>query len=214
MKKNKYVGVLVCAAALSVFSNAELQVKASVDSQTKTVAKSSKVTESATVGVTNKAIEAQLAAKGVNLKHLTSSEKQDVYVDVIVQLSAAPAAANGSVSTNSSSAEIERATKHVIAQQASVKANIKAITNQAIGQSYGYVVNGFATKAKVKDIQKLRAIPGVKSVTLAKVYYANDSSADDMANVSTVWNNYKYKGEGTVVSIIDTGIDPNHKIYV
>ena len=211
MKKNKYMGVLVCAAALSVFSNTEQQVKASVDSQTKTVAKSSKAAESATAGVTNKAIEAQLAAKGVNLKHLTSNEKQNVYVDVIVQLSAAPAATNGSVSTNSSSAEIEQATKEVIAQQGSVKAKVKAITNQAIGKSYGYVVNGFATKAKVKDIQKLRAIPGVKSVTLAKVYYANDSSADDMANVSAVWNNYKYKGEGTVVSIIDTGIDPNHK---
>ena len=211
MKKNKYMGVLVCAAALSVFSNTEQQVKASVDSQTKTVAKSSKAAESATVGITNQAIEAQLAAKGVNLKHLTSDEKQTVYVDVIVQLSAAPAATNGSVSTNSSSAEIEQATKQVIAQQGSVKAKVKAITNQAIGKSYGYVVNGFATKAKVKDIQKLRAIPGVKSVTLAKVYYANDSSADDMANVSAVWNNYKYKGEGTVVSIIDTGIDPNHK---
>ena len=211
MKKNKYMGVLVCAAALSVFSNTEQQVKASVDSQTKTVAKSSKAAESATAGVTNKAIEAQLAAKGVNLKHLTSNEKQNVYVDVIVQLSAAPAATNGSVSTNSSSAEIEQATKEVIAQQGSVKAKVKAITNQAIGKSYGYVVNGFATKAKVKDIQKLRAIPGVKSVTLAKVYYANDSSADNMANVSAVWNNYKYKGEGTVVSIIDTGIDPNHK---
>ena len=214
MKRNKYVGVLVCAAALSVvsvFSNAEQHVKATVDSQTKTVANSSKAAESATVGITNKAIEAQLAAKGVNLKHLTSDEKQTVYVDVIVQLSASPAATNGSVSTNSSSAEIEQATKQVIAQQGSVKAKVKAITNQAIGKSYGYVVNGFATKAKVKDIQKLRAIPGVKSVTLAKVYYANDSSADDMANVSAVWNNYKYKGEGTVVSIIDTGIDPNHK---
>ncbi len=211
MKKNKYMGVLVCAAALSVFSNTEQQVKASVDSQTKTVAKSSKAAESATAGVTNKAIEAQLAAKGVNLKHLTSNEKQNVYVDVIVQLSAAPAATNGSVSTNSSSAEIERATKKVIAKQAAVKAKVRAITHQAIGKSYGYVVNGFATKAKVKDIQKLRAIPGVKSVTLAKVYYANDSSADNMANVSAVWNNYKYKGEGTVVSIIDTGIDPNHK---
>ena len=214
MKRNKYVGVLVCAAALSVvsvFSNAEQHVKATVDSQTKTVANSSKAAESATVGITNKAIEAQLAAKGVNLKHLTSDEKQTVYVDVIVQLSAAPAATNGSVSTNSSSAEIEQATKQVIAQQGLVKAKVKAITNQAIGKSYGYVVNGFATKAKVKDIQKLRAIPGVKSVTLAKVYYANDSSADDMANVSAVWNNYKYKGEGTVVSIIDTGIDPNHK---
>ncbi|WP_338201415.1 S8 family serine peptidase [Lactobacillus rizhaonensis] len=211
MKKSKYMGVLVCAAALSVFSNTEQQVRASVDSQTKTVAKSSKAAESATAGVTNKAIEAQLAAKGVNLKHLTSNEKQNVYVDVIVQLSAAPVATNGSVSTNSSSAEIERATKKVIAKQAAVKTKVKAITHQAIGKSYGYVVNGFATKAKVKDIQKLRAIPGVKSVTLAKVYYANDSSADNMANVSAVWNNYKYKGEGTVVSIIDTGIDPNHK---
>ena len=214
MKRNKYAGVLVCAATLSVvsvFATAEQQVKASVESQTKTVAKSTQAAESATTGLTNKAIEAQLAAKGVNLKHLTPKQKQDVYVDVIVQLSAAPAAINGSVSANSSSAEIEQASKEVIANQASIKEKVKAITNQAIGKSYGYVVNGFATKAKVKDIQKLRNIPGVKSVTLAKVYYANDSSADDMANVSTVWNNYKYKGEGTVVSIIDTGIDPNHK---
>ena len=205
---------MVCAATLSVvsvFATAEQQVKASVESQTKTVAKSTQAAESATTGLTNKAIEAQLAAKGVNLKHLTPKQKQDVYVDVIVQLSAAPAATNGSVSANSSSAEIEQASKEVIANQASIKEKVKAITNQAIGKSYGYVVNGFATKAKVKDIQKLRNIPGVKSVTLAKVYYANDSSADDMANVSTVWNNYKYKGEGTVVSIIDTGIDPNHK---
>ena len=214
MKRNKYAGVLVCAATLSVvsvFATAEQQVKASVESQTKTVAKSTQAAESATTGLTNKAIEAQLAAKGVNLKHLTPKQKQDVYVDVIVQLSAAPAATNGSVSANSSSAEIEQASKEVIANQASIKEKVKAITNQAIGKSYGYVVNGFATKAKVKDIQKLRNIPGVKSVTLAKVYYANDSSADDMAKVSTVWNNYKYKGEGTVVSIIDTGIDPNHK---
>lgn len=214
MRRNKYAGLLVCAATLSVvsvFSTAEQQVKASVDSQTKTVEKSTKAAESTTANLTNKAVEAQLAAKGVNLKHLTANQKQDVYVDVIVQLSVAPAATNGSVSANSSSAEIEQASKKVIANQASIKEKVKAITNQAIGKSYGYVVNGFATKAKVKDIQKLRNIPGVKSVTLAKVYYANDSSADDMANVSTVWNNYKYKGEGTVVSIIDTGIDPNHK---
>ncbi|WP_405315084.1 S8 family serine peptidase [Lactobacillus helveticus] len=214
MRRNKYAGLLVCAATLSVvsvFSTAEQQVKASVDSQTKTVEKSTKAAESTTANLTNKAVEAQLAAKGVNLKHLTANQKQDVYVDVIVQLSATPAATNGSVSANSSSAEIEQASKKVIANQASIKEKVKAITNQAIGKSYGYVVNGFATKAKVKDIQKLRNIPGVKSVTLAKVYYANDSSADNMANVSTVWNNYKYKGEGTVVSIIDTGIDPNHK---
>ena len=70
MKRNKYAGVLVCAATLSVvsvFATAEQQVKASVESQTKTVAKSTQAAESATTGLTNKAIEAQLAAKGVNL---------------------------------------------------------------------------------------------------------------------------------------------------
>nr|WP_281362275.1 S8 family serine peptidase [Lacticaseibacillus absianus] len=32
-----------------------------------------------------------------------------------------------------------------------------------------------------------------------------------MANVQTVWANYKYKGEGTVVSVIDSGVDASHK---
>lgn len=214
MERSKYVGTLLCAAALScipAFTTAENNVKASVESQTKSSKKAAATVKTTTTGVTQKAIEAQLAAKGVAFKHLTPKQKQDVYVDVIIQLKSAPAATNGSIKANASSAEIEQASKQVIASQSTVKDQVKAITKQAIGKSYGYVVNGFATKAKVKDIQKLRKLPGVKSVTLAKVYYANDSSADNMANVSTVWNNYKYKGQGTVVSIIDTGIDPNHK---
>ena len=32
-----------------------------------------------------------------------------------------------------------------------------------------------------------------------------------MADVQKVWQNHKLKGEGMVVSIIDTGIDYNHK---
>ena len=178
MERSKYVGTLLCATALScipAFTTAENNVKASVESQIKS------------------------SKKAVAFKHLTPKQKQDVYVDVIIQLKSAPAATNGSIKANASSAEIEQASKQVIASQSAVKDKVKAITKQAIGKSYGYVVNGFATKAKVKDIQKLRNLPGVKSVTLARVYYANDSSADDMANVSIVWNNYKYKGQGTVV---------------
>lgn len=214
MERSKYVGTLLCATALScipAFTTAENNVKASVESQIKSSKKAAASVKTTTTGVTQKAIEAQLAAKGVVFKHLTPKQKQDVYVDVIIQLKSAPAATNGSIKANASSAEIEQASKQVIASQSAVKDKVKAITKQAIGKSYGYVVNGFATKAKVKDIQKLRKLPGVKSVTLARVYYANDSSADNMANVSIVWNNYKYKGQGTVVSIIDTGIDPNHK---
>lgn len=220
-KRKKYLGVLVCAAALSslaTFPTLEQQVNASVQSQNhvasqKAAAQKGKAAaSSATASVTNKAIEAQLAAKGVKFKRLTPKQKKDVYVDVIVQLKAAPAAANGSVNpATASTGEIERASKRVIAAQSSVKSRVKAITNQATGKSFGYVVNAFSTKVKVKDIQKLRDLPGVKSVTLARVYYPTDDSSSSMANVTTVWNDYKYKGQGTVVSIIDTGIDPNHK---
>ncbi|WP_297820126.1 S8 family serine peptidase [uncultured Lactobacillus sp.] len=216
-KSRKYASLLLSVAVLAsaqVFPSLEQQVKATIDSQTsksKTAASKSALANT-TTGLTSKAIEAQLAANGVKFEQLTPQEQKDVYVEVIVQLSASPASENGSINPQTAStAEIEQATNRVIDSQQSIKNQVQAITNQAIGKSYGYVVNGFSTKVKVKDIQKLRKIPGVKSVTLAKVYFATDASADNMANVSTVWSNYKYKGQGTVVSIIDTGIDPNHK---
>lgn len=168
MRRNKYAGLLVCAATLSVvsvFSTAEQQVKASVDSQTKTVEKSTKAAESTTANLTNKAVEAQLAAKGVNLKHLTANQKQDVYVDVIVQLSATPAATNGSVSANSSSAEIEQASKKVIANQASIKEKVKAITNQAdVIVTPSVVALVFSAEATVVA---LLAVPGLPKVSIS-----------------------------------------------
>ena len=85
------------------------------------------------------------------------------------------------------------------------------MTGQEPGRSYGYVFNGFTTKAKASDIGRLRQIAGVKSVTPAKVYYPSEANANSMANVQAVWSSYKYKGEHTVVAVIDTGIDPNHK---
>lgn len=209
--------------ALALSPVFELQAKASVDSQSKakTKAAATLATRSnakakalaTTEDTTAKAVEAQLAARGVNFTKLTTAQQKDTYVDVIIQLAAAPAAENGSLSTNASTAEIQAATEKVIAAQASTKAAVAAITAQGTGESYGYVINGFTTKVQVKDLTKLEQVAGVKSVSIAKVYYAAESSANDMANVSTVWSNYKYKGEGTVVSVIDTGIDPNHKDF-
>ncbi|MFD1393584.1 S8 family serine peptidase [Lacticaseibacillus jixianensis] len=222
--------VLISTAVLGTLTFSpltELQAKDSVDSQTKASTEKpsigaqaaaakqqgAKATAVSTVTAsTSKAIEAQLAAKGVKLTKLTAAQQKNTYVDVIIQLAAAPAAENGSLDkATASTGEIEAATQQVVAAQASVKRQVEAITNQAATASYGYVVNGFATKVKIQDLSKVAQLPGVKSVTLAKVYYKSETSANDMANVSTVWSSYKYKGQGTVVSIIDTGIDPNHK---
>lgn len=208
----------VTLGALAILPVGEVQAKAAISQQAKatstkktaTVAKQT-ATET-TAAATNQAIATQLAAKGINYNRLNRVQQQDAYVDVIVQMSAAPASENGTLKTDySSTAEIQQQSNKVIAAQASVKAAVQQVTQQAIGESYGYVVNGFTTKVRVSDIPKLEQIAGVKTVTLAKVYYPTDAKANSMANVQAVWSNYKYKGEGTVVSVIDTGIDPNHK---
>lgn len=158
------------------------------------------------------AIADQLAAKNISYSKLSHTQQDNVYVDVIVQMSAAPASKNGTLRADySSTAEIQRETDTVIAAQASVKKAAEQVTGQEPGRSYGYVFNGFTTKAKASDIGRLRQIAGVKSVTPAKVYYPSEANANSMANVQAVWSSYKYKGEHTVVAVIDTGIDPNHK---
>lgn len=211
--------ILLSTAVLGTLTGApflELQVKAQVThhaNQTAAQVKTARQTALNTgSSVTSQAIADQLAGNGVNYAKLSAAKRQQVYVNVIIQLNAAPATENGTVNTRTSStAEIQAATQKVIAAQKSVKAHVAAITHQGVGDSYGYVVNGFTTKVKVKDIARLQQVRGVKSVTVAKSYHPADTSANDMAKVSTAWSNYKYKGQGTVVAVIDTGIDPTHK---
>ena len=210
----------VALGALAVLPVGEIQAKAAISQQTKgsslantvKAATAKQAATDTTAATTNQAIATQLAAKGIDYNKLNKVQQQDTYVDVIVQMSAARASENGTLRTDySSTAEIQQETNKVIAAQVSVKAAVEQVTQQTAGESYGYVVNGFSTKVRVVDIPKLKQIAGVKTVTLAKVYYPTDAKANSMANVQAVWSNYKYKGEGTVVSVIDTGIDPTHK---
>ncbi len=64
---------------------------------------------------------------------------------------------------------------------------------------------------KVKDIEELKKIDGVKSVKVVKTYYPTMNSAKDLTQAVETWKELGLKGEGMVVSIIDSGIDPNHK---
>lgn len=188
---------LTPASNLSRKVSAPLAARSAVDSRQESI---------------NAAITAQLAAKKIDYSKLTKEQQQNVYVDVVVQMSAAPASTNGSlISQYSSTAQIQEETRKVIAAQDSIKKAVQKITGQTASESYGYVVNGFATKAKVRDLEAIKKVAGVKSVTVNTVYYPSEANANSMANVQSVWSAYKYKGEGTVVSVIDTGIDPNHK---
>lgn len=80
--------------------------------------------------------------------------------------------------------------------------------------SFVNVFNGFSCTAKLGDAKEIEQLSGVK-----KVYIANEYSRPvpamkdslDKVKARAVWKDLGYDGEGKVVAIVDTGIDPSHK---
>lgn len=132
---------------------------------------------------------------------LVNSERAEEEIEVIVQLEEAAAIAQ---------AKSEAAVKS--GQDGIIQA-VEALTGQRIEARFGYLLNAFAIKAKVKDLPAIRALAGVKSVRKVPVFYPSMQSAVDLTEVSTVWAERHLQGEGMVVSIIDTGIDYRHEAF-
>lgn len=84
-------------------------------------------------------------------------------------------------------------------------------TGEKVRHTFGNLINGFSIEVKRKDIEKIEEVDGVASVKEVNVYYPDVNSAKEFTEALSVWNDYGYKGEGLVVSVIDTGIDPSHK---
>ncbi|HSH35838.1 S8 family serine peptidase, partial [Schnuerera sp.] len=81
--------------------------------------------------------------------------------------------------------------------------------------SFKTAFNGFSGNAKFGEITAIEKLPSVKKVYIANEYERPiikpdmDSSNDMIGSIPT-WN-IGYEGEGTVIAIIDSGIDPSHK---
>lgn len=99
-----------------------------------------------------------------------------------------------------------------------VKNSMNDVQSQAmnlggkIRNVYGNVFKGFSVTIQRGQIEALKAINGVIAAREAVIYsYPKMSTAKDLTDVYKAWSNYGYKGQGTVVSIIDTGVDYSHK---
>lgn len=108
---------------------------------------------------------------------------------------------------------------NIAAVQASVKNAITARKiDMSFDRSYDTVFNGFSGKAKVEDIKLIEKTPGVKKVYFSNEYERpvtepNMSSSNGMVGSDAAWN-LAYKGEGTVIAIIDSGVDSGHQDFV
>lgn len=84
--------------------------------------------------------------------------------------------------------------------------------------SFNTAFNGFSGKVKFADIKVIESLPQVNKVYISNEYERPEIKPDmgtsnDMIGALPTWD-IGYKGEGTVVAIIDTGIDPSHRDMV
>lgn len=93
-----------------------------------------------------------------------------------------------------------------------IKDEILKITKDAKFKcDFGYLISGFSLDIPIKDVYKLQSLKNVSSIKIARTFKKTMTDAVNLTNVTNVWKNKNYKGQGTVISIIDTGIDIEHK---
>ena len=175
------------------------------------------------------------SADGVDLSNDENALKASDIVTVIVELESEPLAdaAMGELDTFISSPACLQLEQDLLNEQASVRAEIEALTgktetasvNGASDLTYSYttVLNGFSMKLPYGKLDEVRSLNGVKNVWVAEQYsLPEDLSADDYTISmnsstgmvgSTEANAMGYDGTGTIVAILDTGFMKAHEAF-
>ncbi|MDD4042336.1 MAG: S8 family serine peptidase [Anaerolineaceae bacterium] len=84
---------------------------------------------------------------------------------------------------------------------------------------YDYVLNGFSARMSVEEAALLRQLPGVKEVFVDEIYQLDTDVSPEFIGVDQVWNGNATpagegaKGAGTIVGVLDTGINLSHPSF-
>lgn len=73
-----------------------------------------------------------------------------------------------------------------------------------------HLIDSIAGQVSVDDIIELSQLPGVVLVELDGILTIQMNEVNDVHGIPMIWEETGYTGEGSVVSIIDTGIDSSH----
>lgn len=97
-----------------------------------------------------------------------------------------------------------------------LKKQIEAATDDvAFMGSYTKVLNGFMARVNYKDLNTIRELPGVLSVTRAPEHTIDLAASVPLIKADAVWTlgDTGYTGDGVTVAVIDTGIDYTHAMF-
>ena len=151
-----------------------------------------------------------------NLEELFNHDKN---VRIIVELNNNPtivyATEKGVGYSQLSQNTINDIERNILTEQESFKNQIKAQNiDMKFINNFTTVFNGFSGEVKFTDIPLIERLSGVKNVYISNEYRRPEitpemNSSKDMIGTNPTWE-AGYKGEGMVIAIIDTGVDPSH----
>ncbi len=112
--------------------------------------------------------------------------------------------------------ELQKAAK---SKQNQVQQTLQSEVSLKVKESFTTVVNGFSGTVKFKDIEKIRNLPNVEGVYISTKYnnpipQPEMEDSHQFIQSKQTWENAGYKGEGQVIAILDSGVDPSHKDFV
>lgn len=150
---------------------------------------------------------------------LDPNEEVRVIVEIEGQSAVEVASAKGVQYKTLAKAEKEKIETQLVKTHSSVK---KSISSEGVelNSQYEYTTafNGFSGVVKFSDVEKIKDLPNVKNVYIANEYERPEAKPDmttshDFIQSRQVWADSKFQGEGMVVAVIDSGIDPDHKDF-
>jgi subtilisin family serine protease len=88
---------------------------------------------------------------------------------------------------------------------------VEKLGGNVMGQ-YTKTINGFMARVPAKEVNDIRAIPGVKEVRRAPQHEITLTNSVPLINADDIWEMMPvgFKGTGITVAVIDTGIDYTH----
>lgn len=144
------------------------------------------------------------------IRNLPVGLGRDAYVNALVELSAAPVAARTPVAGGGvSEAVTASARREISAEQADKDAALRSAGATVEGR-LSYVLNAVRVRVKAGDLATVAAVPGVKRVQVARTVRVANAAGGAYTGVGTAWTANRATGAGTVIGVIDTGIDYTH----